>query len=540
MNSNLPMLRLGTVVACAVALVLAFSSVPRLGAQSAQAQNEPPAPDEPQLLPYGAVNVRSLPHLTRSNARNVKQFSRHYPDAAAFQQQKAEANAASGLPAPAGGLAPQAPLTITPSSLTHSAGFVGMSLLDTAGYVPPDTQVAVGPNHVVEAVNADMAVFDRSGNPLAVFDLAIFFNVSIFTDIISDPTVRYDASSGHWFLSVLTTESLVNAGDWRLAVSATDDPTGTWALYMSTTIGSFPDFEKLGFSDDKVVLTGDAFTFPLTAPVFKGTEFLVIRKADLISSPPATSPATKYFAPGQGLYAIEPATSLSSTSTLYMAADGLNRKVFSIRVWSLTGVPRVGKGVSVKTVTLPIAALSVPPDAVQSGTPNTIATNDSSLLGAVYRNGSLWVSANTGCTPTGDTALRSCMHFTQISTAGTTPTVRQDFTFGENGEYYYYPAVMTDGGNNLISVFSRSSSTEIPSVYASGQKTTEPLNSFEEPVSLWAGDTPYTITPNRWGDYSGASIDPMDPTTIWLGGEYATGDLFFGSYWGTWIAAAHF
>src|SRR5439155_3737810 len=39
---------------------------------------------------------------------------------------------------------------------------------------------------------------------------------------------------------------------------------------------------------------------------------------------------------------------------------------------------------------------------------------------------------------------------------------------------------------------------------------------------------------DRRGDYSGAGIDPSDPGTVWVAGEYAR--VEGGAKWGTWIA----
>src|SRR5437764_632713 len=34
------------------------------------------------------------------------------------------------------------------------------------GYAPPDTNIAVGPNHIVETVNTRYAIYDKNGAPL--------------------------------------------------------------------------------------------------------------------------------------------------------------------------------------------------------------------------------------------------------------------------------------------------------------------------------------------------------------------------------------
>src|SRR5262249_9352855 len=151
-----------------------------------------------------------------------------------------------------------------------------------------------------------------------------------------------------------------------------------------------------------------------------------------------------YFAPNQGLFAI--AGAQSAGSTLYMAAVGTSKSSNIIRIWRLTGVPNTsGTGVSVTKNDVKVASFSTPPNAPQAGSANLIDTNGSWLVGAAYNDTTqtLWLSAASGCVPSGDTSTRSCLRFVQISVAGT-PTLLQDITFGEKGEYYYYPAVAFD------------------------------------------------------------------------------------------------
>ena len=143
-----------------------------------------------------------------------------------------------------------------------------------------------------------------------------------------------------------------------------------------------------------------------------------------------------------------------------------------------------------------------------------------------------WVSANSACVPATDTGTRACLRLIQLST-GSSITKVQDFDFGMFSRYFYYPAIQTDGSGNLIAVFSGSSAGEYASVYASGQKTTEP-NSFQAPVLIQAGENAYTPFANRWGDYSGAAIDPTNQAVVWVAGEYAR--IEGGSEWGTWMA----
>jgi len=419
--------------------------------------------------------------------------------------------------------APSASARVTTSALTTPSaapGFIGLHLSESGGWIPPDTQVGVGPNHIVEAVNLEMRIWKKDGTLVSSTNLNTFFGTSAN---LSDPKVRFDPLSNRWFIAVISYNTSFTAGAWRLAVSTTSDPL-SFVRYTASTSKSAPDFPALGVSTDKVILTANAFR----GNSFLGTEFLVINKANLTAG---TSAASRYFAPPQGLFTIQPAQSLSSTTTLYMAAVAYNAAT-SIRVWSVNGVPGVSS-VTLSTVSFPITSLTTPPNAQQAGTTTLIQTNDNRLLDAVYRTGVLWVSANSACVPLGDPTTRACLRLMQFS-IGSSITKTQDFDFGQSGLYYYYPAVQIDGSGNLLSVFSGSSASAYAGVYASGQRPADGPNTFQVPATIHFGENAYTPFANRWGDYSGASIDPSNPGTIWVAGEYAR--IEGGSEWGTWLA----
>src|SRR2546430_8130796 len=57
-----------------------------------------------------------------------------------------------------------APLVVVPGISFEGPG-LGMAGFTIAG-APPDTTMAVGPNHIVAWVNTQYAVFDKSGNKL--------------------------------------------------------------------------------------------------------------------------------------------------------------------------------------------------------------------------------------------------------------------------------------------------------------------------------------------------------------------------------------
>ena len=516
--------RAGRWMIAAIGCVLALA--PRSGAR---VQAAPPERASLTLQQYGEVTLRDLPPgARRPGTRNGLAFRPTDPDG--FRRQKSSPLVDAPIASTSVG---------SPTVAISDAGFDGVTFAE-AGALPPDTQVAAGPNHVFEAVNDWVRIWSRQTSPPAIaydVDLGTFFGVGFFTtltDVVSDPRVIHDAASGRWFVSCVTLESLLNTADWRLAVSQTSDPTGPYKLYASTFSGTLPDFPSLGVSDDKLVLTGNAFT--MTTEQFLGSEYLVVNKADLLAG--LSAPHTAFFGPPQAVDTIQAAQSLSTTSTMYMAAvpaDGGSR---ALQIWAIDGVPGVAGGVSVTTSTLTQQApLVVPPQAVQPNSLVQVDTNDARLLNLVYRDGSLWMGSTTGCTPAGDTSLRACLHFVQVDAAARTNV--QELTFGEAGTYYYYPAVALDAAGNMVTVFNRSSSSEFVSLYTSGHNASDAAGAFQPPALIHAGGAAYDPTdagyPPRWGDYSGIAVDPADgDASVWVAGEYmsAAGGLNYA----TWIA----
>jgi hypothetical protein len=503
------------------------------------------------VSPYAIVDVSQLPVAEPQAVQTVKLAGRHFahPELLAAEKQ-ALASATGSTHGKGGGGGGGG----GGSGGGTNSGFDGIGFLASGGYVPPDTVVAAGVDasgnkYIFEAVNLEGEIFNASGSSLKSFSLYGFFNIPT-SDNITDPRILFDSSTGRWFV-ITSTFGPSSAYGWNLAVSASADPTGSCYLYEIPTSGSFPDFPKVGYNSNKVVITGDAFS----GNKFLGTEFVVIDKANLLNG----TLTYQIFGPQTIDFAIEPAQHLapvgtattSNSDALYMAsvAYASPTPATVIDVWTVTGVPG-SSTVSAGYTSLKIGALSIPPNAVQAGTKTTIDTNDNALLDAVFRDGNpgeLWVSANDGCKPTSTDSTRSCLRLIEVSidpsVTPPTPTmqVAQDFDYSAAGQYYFYPAIRTDSSGNLAVVFNGSSGSEYVSVYTATYPATMTNGPLQNVTLERSGSAPYTLAAQagstRWGDYSGAGIDP-DDTTVWLGGEYPTScGRLIKSCWGTWITS---
>ena len=154
----------------------------------------------------------------------------------------------------------QAAEALAPTALASFDG-IGNGVAGFAvNSAPPDTNGDVGPNHYVETVNTDFAVFDKSGAPLygpvPINTLWSGFGGGCQTNNDGDPVVLYDPIADRWLISqfsVSTTPFLQ-----CLAVSQTPDPTGTYNRY-SFSYSNFPDYPKFGVWPDAYYATFNMF-----------------------------------------------------------------------------------------------------------------------------------------------------------------------------------------------------------------------------------------------------------------------------------------
>ena len=398
---------------------------------------------------------------------------------------------------------------------------------------PPDNGLAVGPNYVVEMVNSSGTIWNKSGGePIQLFDLNHFFSVPP-TYSFSDPRVLYDQMSQRWFASGVAFVTPTFGSRIVIAVSTTSDPTGPWVQYFADDSPSVThDQPKFGVSDDKFVISWNDF---LSAQFFQGASTWIFEKSQMVAGSSSVNGAA--LGPDSTKAAMVPAVQLSSGSPAYIAYNnsdcstlGCNKGSPTFGLIVITGTPLGGLALNESDPA--IAATSQPPNADQPGLPASIATNDDRFLTAIWENGVLWTGGNDACIPAGDSVIRPCSRLIQVLTSG--PTINQSFDIASNGSDLYYPALSMDAGGSMYVVYNISSITTTPlnvgyvGVRITGQPASAPIQTVVSAKTIKAGETTYDMNPcffttgaSRWGDYSGAAIDPQNPTDVWVASEYA-------------------
>lgn len=420
----------------------------------------------------------------------------------------------SALAVPASPISPGA----TPLYPNVYVGFQGINVA-TGGSSPPDVQFAAGPSYVMEMVNVHGDIWTKSGSLVSSFSLSGFFGTGL--DYIGDPKVLYDASSGRWFATI----SDISTGGFRLAVSASSDPSLSWWVWTFSA-GACADQPILGLNDDKVIVSVNEFSTygSSCGGSGLGATYWVLNKSNLVAGA-----AVWYYSygPYSTQWSIHAVQSMSSTTTQYMVSSGYN----SMSMYSITGVPP--NAVTVTTQTLAISLNAGSPSAPQLGSSYLLSTGDTRVLDAQWYSGDLWLALDDGCVPAGDTAYRSCVHLTEIDT--TSVSVLQDFDYGSAGMYYFYPALRTDAYGDVVMVFGYSSGSTYPGIMVTARVYDDAAGYLQAPWILHSGSGPeatYCPYPPvcRYGDYFGAAVDPSNTALVWVAGEYGT-----SSGWSTYI-----
>ncbi len=482
-------------------LVLVVLSITAITQISAQSGNIIVVHGKASLV--GIVNVRNLPYSNEGLSNGYIQTT-------------------LGLVSPIGpGVLP----TASPSSVSNTStvsstvGFDAINQAQSGGWTPPDGGVvAAGPNHLLYFVNVLGSIYTKQGALLQTINSYQFFKAPA-NDVPVDPKVLYDSSSGRFFASSINAAlPSFTSGNVSIAVSTSSDPTGTWNVYnISPGAGILPDQPIIGVSDGQFIVSVNDFYGA------SGAQYWVINKSEMVSG--ASNLDFVSFGPNGSQFSVHPVQSLSSTAIEYMVSTGSN----TVTLFAVSGVPP--GSVSVNTVSLSISPLANPPLSIQKGTSTLLDSSRSGnrVLEAAWLQGRLWFSANDGCTPPGDSQQRSCVRLTQIDTSAN--SILQDFDLGSTGQYYFYPALRMDGNGNLDVIYGFSSANDYPSLAITGQASSDPSGSLAPSVTIKTGVAPNTS--GRYGDYFGAGLDPSDPTTVWVSGEY--GNQTNGA-WATWIA----
>lgn len=435
------------------------------------------------------------------------------------------------------------PDTLAPAGLnaTHTApplllSFDGANRSQAGGYSPPDTVGDVGPSHYVQMVNVVFTIFDKSGTILTgptpfnqLFTGSGLTACATYND--GDPIVNYDPLADRWLLA----QFLGSPNGMCMAVSQTSDPTGAYWLYFFT-VPQFPDYFKIGVWDDAYYMGSNensysAYAFnranmlngqPATYVRFTGEDnFIMPADIDGATPPPAGTPGYFYTFKDNSYHGgndrleifafdVDWVTPGNSSFTL---VDTLPLSSFTYTVcgwFSMNCIPQGGTTQKVDPV------------------------SEWPMFRLMYRNfGSYAAMVGNFTVDVGSD--RAGIRWFELRKSGSAAwSLYQEGTYAPDADKHRWMAgIAMDMDGNIALGYNVSSSSMYPALRYTTRLATDPLGTLGSEASIIEGGGSQTNI-NRWGDYSGMSVDPADGCTFWFTGEYFQTS---GSTWRTRIAA---
>jgi hypothetical protein len=409
--------------------------------------------------------------------------------------------------------------------------FDGMG--NNLGYYPPDITGDVGPNHIVQSVNSQFQIWNKSGSSLyGPANLSTLWadtgpGAWVGTND-GDPIVLYDQIADRWLISQFALPSYPNGPFYELiAISSTSNPLGTYNRYIYS-FTDMPDYPKIGVWPDGYYMSANVFASGTLS--FKGTYACVMERDSMLVGKTAR------------IIKFSTTSSNADWSLLPSDADG--------NILPPEGAPNYFIMLGSTTTTLSTRALHV--DWANTG--NSTYSAISNLSVAAYDEN--MCNYNRNCIPqTGTTAKLDAisdrlMHRLQyrnfgsyqsivanhtvdvgsdhagvrwyeLRNTGSGWTVYQQGTYAPDATHRWMGSVAMDGDGNIAVGYSNSSSTMNPAIKFTGRYKNDAIGTFTiSEQSIVNGTGSQTGTGYRWGDYSTMTVDPNDDATFWYTNEY--------------------
>ena len=461
---------------------------------------------------------------------------------------------------------PFVPFAASPSPSSSFVGLGDIPMVDSSLIViPPDCDGAVGPTKIMSGLNNNYRIFNKTdGSVVSTVGTATFWagtGPGINTSL-TDPRTVYDPYNNRWIVCMIS-DFLTANSSIEIGVSQSSDPSGGWFLFRTNVAmnSGSADFPILGFNKNWVVVTvnmhrnsnglfqqGAALVldYPrLRSGEFSGTLFTQAGNTHF-----CTAPCVTYSSSLDTLYLV---THINSANATY-ALDRISGTPSAPTYTSGGSLTRTGGGWAQPLGNiLPQSAPSSGASACGS-TPCPLDVFDARVRSApVYRGGTIYYTQCVGLPASGLT--HTGVQWTKIATPSGAfmdggrledPAA----TASNGGKWYAFPHIAVNSVGDFMVGFTQCASNQHPAAGYAVHLAADAPGSIRDALIYHAGEDYYhktfatTTSRNRWGDYSGAQVDPSDDRSLWVVDEYAktrtgTDDGNTGSNssrWGTWWA----
>lgn len=401
----------------------------------------------------------------------------------------------------------------------------------TSPYYPPDCNGTSGPNHFMQTINSVYAIYNKSGALVAgpTNMNLLFGNVPGANRNDGDPIILYDEQADRW---MATEFSIPFSGPnyMLMAVSTTNDPTGTWHQY-SFQVASMPDYPKFSVWRDGYYM-GDNNSSGNDIYVFQRDQMLIGGTATAQGFNNAWRPTSV-----DGFMCVPPIDNdgtfaPSGTPGMFIAFndDALGGGADELWLYELTvDWTTPANSAFVRTQQLPVQAFSSDfgnnwDNIEQKGTGQRVDGIPQCIMNVPqYRNFGSYQTILCCHTVKVDGVRHAGIRWYELRKSTANWEVRQQGTYAPDAHSRWMGSIMLNGSNEIGLGYSVSSTTINPSIFYCGQSAGEYANAtgildIAEDTIIFGTNSQSGA--NRWGDYSQVSVDPSDDKTFWFTTQY--------------------
>ena len=408
---------------------------------------------------------------------------------------------------------------------------------------PPDTNGAIGRQYTdgtgthqwyVQWVNEAFAVFDaQTGNrvygPANGNTIWQGFGGVCQSRNDGDPIIQYDKIRDRW----LFTQFAVGSQPYTqcVAVSTTNDPTGSYNRYSFGYGNQFNDYPKVGVWPDGYYVTYNMF---VNGGSFSGGWVCAWDAVKMLAGLPATQQCFNTGVAHGGMLVsdVDGNTLPPAGEPNYVLEFGTN----NLNFWKFH-VDWVNPANTTLTgpTSLPVAAFSMACGGgtciPQSGTSQQLdSLGDRLMYRLAYRNFGTYAamvvnhSVKLG---TNKKNQSTGVRWYELRVNGGNVSVFQQSTWAPDSAFRWMGSAAMDKVGNIVLGYSKSSSSMFPSIFYTMRNASDPINTMQPEASIFGGTGSQLRTLARWGDYSSLSVDPTDDCTMYFTTEYLAGSGTF-------------
>ncbi len=417
------------------------------------------------------------------------------------------------------------------------------------GYVPSDSNLAVGPNNIVEVVNIQFAVYNKSGATMAgPTNIQTLFTPlgGVCASTFGDPVVLYDRPANRWVISFIGSNAGGSIGAECVAVSKTSDPTGAYYLYGYSFGANLNDYPKLSTwataSNSAYLATYNIFQ---NFSNFIGADICGFDRTKMLAGDSSAAQLCQMSPSNEFGYLPSdmdgPTPPVDGTPGLFITWQNNNPGQLYLRKLTLNfaaGTATLSSPTTISVANDTLACGTGGTCVPQEGTTQTLDTlgdrmmyrfairhfpdHDRAVVNHAVGNGS-------------SVAVR---WYELYDPAGSV-TLNQQGTFAPDTTYRWMASLAEDQNANIGLGYSASSKTIFPAIRFTGRVPSDPLGTMETEASLVVGTGAQSGQGvSRWGDYTAMQVDPSDDCTFWYVDQYQKVTGVFD--WSTNIASFSF